>query len=263
MEIDFKKAPYTRWLESVDNKLWKPDDRDLIILFWYMSVWKTEFVYYTARKNIENWIKVCFLSLELPEYDMKLRIARKSAWVNKIEYQNQDFTQVQKQIIIDKFNELENMKDLTIVKPERNDMITIDKTMRRYYDDWYRMFIIDNLDKISWKENDNTRYQEISSAFQDFKNENNVCIILLHHAKKPMNKEQQYRPAWMWWLRWSQKILDNATQVIEIHRDLDPDISAEEKKIVSLYQYKDTFDWANWIAEMIFHKWDYLEIKAF
>jgi hypothetical protein len=163
MEIDFKLARYTRWLDEIDNRFWKPDDRELITFFGFMSSGKTEYLYFMARKNIVNWIKVCFLSLELPEYDMKLRIARKSAWVNKIQYQNWQYTQVQKQIIIDKFKELENMTDLRIIKPTRNDMWEIENLIRRNYDDWYRLFIIDNLDKISWKENDNTRYQEISS----------------------------------------------------------------------------------------------------
>jgi len=36
--------------------------------------------------------------------------------------------------------------------------------------------------------------------------------------------------------------MDNATQVIEIWRDLDPDIIQEEKDKVVLYQYKDTFE---------------------
>jgi len=44
-----------------------------------MSSGKTEFTYFVARKNIEQGVKVCYISLELPEYDMKLRIARKSA----------------------------------------------------------------------------------------------------------------------------------------------------------------------------------------
>jgi hypothetical protein len=32
-----------------------------------------------------------------------------------------------------------------------------------------------------------------------------------------------------------------------------------EKAKVILYQYKDTFDWANWLAEIYFDKWNYVE----
>lgn len=50
--------------------------------------------------------------------------------------------------------------------------------------------MIDNLDKI-WgneREDENSRYQRITTALQDFKNENDACIILLHHAKKADGK---------------------------------------------------------------------------
>ena len=259
MEISFTKSPYTRWLESVNRKFWKPDIRDLIVLFWFMSSGKTNFTYYVARKNIELWIKVCYVSLELPEYDMKLRIARQSAWVWKNDFQNGNYDDNQKAIMEIIFEWLNKQEELHIIKPENSEMWTIMKTCREYYDMWCRLFIIDNLDKINWDSNDNTRYQNISSQFQDFKNENNCAVILIHHAKKPSNKQFAYSPAWMSGLRWSQKILDNATQVIEIYRDLDPDITDEDKKVVTLYQYKDTFEWSNWYVEILFDKWWYVE----
>lgn len=260
MEIQYSKSPYTRWLDKLDKRFWKPDYRDLIILFGYMSSWKTEFTYFVARQNIVNWIKVCYISLELPEYDMKLRIARKSAGISKIDWQNQNFSEEQKLIMEAKFKELQWTEWLYITKPEICDLWHIEKTIREYYDKWCRMFVIDNLDKIVWNENDNTRYQEISSSLQDMKNDIWICIILIHHAKKPMRKEMQYSPAGMSWLRWSQKILDNATQVIEIWRDLDPETEVPKlKALVQVHQYKDTFEWANGWTEVYFKKWDYVE----
>ena len=259
MEINYSVSPYTRWLDSVNNALGKPDKRDLIVLFGYMSSWKTEFAYWMSRKNIDQWIKVCFISLELPEYDMKLRIARKTAWIKKIDFQNWSYSDYQKSLMDDTFQKLEILEDLIIIKPDTCDMWKIMRTMREQYDAGCRLFIVDNLDKISWDANDNVRYQKISSDLQDFKNENNCCVILIHHAKKPMNKQETYSPAWMSGMRWSQKILDNATQVIEIWRDLDPDIPDNEKNKVQLFQYKDTFEWANWVATIYFRKWWYHE----
>lgn len=259
MEINYTLSPYTRWLDKIDNSMWKPDKRDLIVLFGYMSSWKTEFTYWMARKNIDNEIKVCYISLELPEYDMKLRIARKVAWIKRIDFQNGRYSDHQKSIMEWMFRQLEEMEELRIVKPDQCDMTTIMRTMRLAYDEWCRLFVVDNLDKIIGDANDNTRYQKISSYLQDFKNENNCCVILIHHAKKPMDKAQTYTPAWMWGMRWSQKIMDNATQVIEIRRDLDPDIEESEKSKVTLFQYKNTFEGNNWFVELYFHKWEYHE----
>jgi hypothetical protein len=44
-----------------------------------MSAGKTEYAYFVARQNAELGNKTLYLSLELPEYDMKLRICRKKA----------------------------------------------------------------------------------------------------------------------------------------------------------------------------------------
>ena len=90
------------------------------------------------------------------------------------------------------------------------------------------------------------RQQEISSKLQYIKNELNICIILIHHARKPFNSIQQYLPAGMVGLRGTQKILDNSTQVFEVYRDLDPENNnVQDKARVTLYQYKDTFEGAN------------------
>jgi hypothetical protein len=44
-------------------------------------------------------------------------------------------------------------------------------------------------------------------------------------------------------MRGSQKIMDNATQVFEIYRELDPDNTDEtEKAKVEIIQMKDTFE---------------------
>jgi len=47
-------------------------------------------------------------------------------------------------------------------------------------------------------------------------------------------------------MRGSQKIMDNATQVFEIYRDLDPDETDPlTKATVEIAQMKDTFEGAN------------------
>lgn len=257
---DFVKTPFTWWIKKLNERFGKPDFKELIILFGYMSAGKTEFAYFVARQNIKLGNKVWFISLELDENNMKLRIARKKANVSKIQFQEKRYTDHQEELMQMTLNELEEYKWLFLTCPEEKDIWNLMKQLRELYDQWCRMFVIDNLDKIGWSSDENERYKTITNALQDFKNENSVCIILLHHAKKPL-KAGEYLPAGMSWLRWSQKILDNATQVMEIWRDLDPDLLENTRDEVCIYQYKDTFEWANWVASIYFHKWDYYENK--
>ena len=262
MDINFDMINnYSRWLDKIDTRFWLPSNRELIIIFGYMSSGKTEYAYFVLRKNAEKGNKVMFISLELPEYDMKLRIARKKAWVNKFDFQTKKYNQHQKQIMIDEFNKIDKQPNLLITSPEDKSLWEIMKQIRTAYDRWYRFFVIDNLDKIlsDGREDENTRYQRITSQLQDFKNENNVCIILIHHAKKPDSKWLVYKPAGMAGMRGSQKIMDNATQVFEIYRDLDPDCPLEDRNKVSITQLKDTFEWANWYENIYFNKWEYVE----
>ncbi len=54
--------------------------------------------------------------------------------------------------------------------------------------------------------------------------------------------------------------MDNATQVIEIYRDIDPDEEDRKTKArVELAQIKDTFEGANWVQEIYFYKWTYVD----
>lgn len=262
MDINFDiEHKYTWGLDILDKRFGMPSNRELIILFWYMSSGKTEFAYFALRKNAQKDNKVMFISLELPEYDMKLRIARKRAGVNKYDFQKKNYSEQQKQIMIEEFKKIDKQPNLLITSPDDKSLWGIMTQMRVAYDKWYRFFVIDNLDKIisESREDENTRYQRITSQLQDFKNENNCCIVLIHHAKKPDAKGLVYKPAGMAGMRWSQKIMDNATQVFEIYRDLDPDSPPEERNKVSITQLKDTFEWANGFENIYFHKWDYVD----
>ena len=252
------QTEFTRWIKSLDKRFWCPDKRELIILFWYMSSWKTEYAYHVARANKT---KTLFLSLELPEYDMKLRICRKRAGVSKYDFQKKNYTEQQKEIMDNKWRELENDDKIKISSPTDKWLPNLISEIMHAYDEWCRMFIIDDLDKIPAEDNEdeNKRYQRITSTLQDFKNNNDACIILLHHAKKP-NDKNVYRKAGMAWMRWSQKIMDNATQVFEISRDLDPDEQDHAIKAqVEITQLKDTFEWANWFEIIYFYKGDYYD----
>lgn len=252
---------FTRGLECLDKRFWKPSIRELIIMFGYSGIGKTEYSFFTARRNAEAWNKVQYYSLELPEYDMKQRICLARAWVSKFEFQTGRFTQEQKEIMDAVWDDLESITNLQIIWPEDKTVEKLVELIRDWYSKWYRMFYIDNLDKITTRygwDNENSRYQYVTSKLQDLKNELNICIVLIHHAKKVYNSTQVMARAWIEWLRGSQKIVDNSTQVFEVFRDLDPDMP-ELHKLTQIIQLKDTFGWPKWYQMLEFQRWEYIE----
>jgi RecA-family ATPase len=152
------------------------------------------------------------------------------------------------------------MQELKIISPMDKSLKTIIELMRSYYDEWYRMFIIDNLDKIrpNDREDENSRYQRVTTTLQDMKNESDMCIMLVHHAKKQWSMNS-YTRAWYTGMRWSQKIIDNSTQIFEVYRDLDPDSPPERRSEVEIIQMKDSFEWNNGYETIYFNRWTYQE----
>jgi replicative DNA helicase len=250
---------YTRWIDWMPNWLWKFNKRDLVVLAWYPSCWKTEFTYFIAKENAKIWIKTLYISLELKPEDMFIRIARKKAWVSKLDWQERKLTNEQFETIDLEYKKLQNIKDIQILSYEEAPKVErIIETMDKYREMWFWLFFIDNLWKIVWEQNEITRFWEITSKLQDYKNKHNICVWLLHHLSKP-NKQVQYKPWWASAIRWSQKIIDNASLVFELYRNLDPDEEdKDEKKITKLILLKDTMDWATWTVNLEFNKWDYL-----
>ena len=95
-----------------------------------MSSGKTEFAYFVARHNAKNDSKVLFISLELPEYDMKLRIARKKAGITKYDFQKNNYSTAQKEIMTTAFKEVDQARNLMINSPDDKSLGSILKIMR-------------------------------------------------------------------------------------------------------------------------------------
>lgn len=252
---------FTRWLDSLDKRFWKPSIRELIIMFGYSGIGKTEYTYFVARSNAEKWNLVYYLSLELPEYDMKQRICLSKAWVSKYMFQTNNFNDYQRDKMNETWSELENLTNMKILSPQNKWIRHIIEYIRKWHQEWCNMFVLDNLDKIwwDWWDNENSRYQLITSQLQDLKNELNICIILIHHARKQLNKQQAMMKAWLEWMRGNQKIIDNSTQVFEVFRELDQDDDDFKNNISEIIQLKDTFWWPKWYEKIQYHWWTYRE----
>ena len=254
IDMDFSKdCPYTRWMD-VPGKRWVFDRNDLVVLAWYPSVGKTEFTFYLATKNADRWVKVLYLTLELtPQYLLE-RLARKKAWVDKKCWQERSYTEQQREIMNNNFTYLKNYQNIKLVWYKKSPTIDdIETSIRNWKKEWYDLFFIDNLGKISWDQNEIARFTTISDRLQRLKNELWTCIFLLHHMKKPQSGAE-YRIWWLSWIRGCQKLSDDSTMVLELWRDLDPD-RVEDTTTLTLL--KDTMDGYTGKINLIFNKWDY------
>ena len=83
-----------------------------------------------------------------------------------------------------------------------------------------------------------------------------------HHASKPPKAKngdphgvlEETIILWPYGFRWSEKIHDNATRLVEIYRNRGADATW-------LIQYKHTPTDTRWLVELVFNKWEFEELK--
>ena len=113
---------------------------------------------------------------------------------------------------------------------------------------WVWMFFIDNLWKITaeWK-TEAEQIKKISSDLLGLCNDDEICIVLIHHYRKK-NNNMEWR--WLESIRGSQKLADDSTLVVEYMRD-------EWENSCRLKVMKDR-DWGDPnIYELAYDKWEY------
>lgn len=253
-DMDFERlCPYNRGMDLPPQR-WCFDRNDLVVLAWYPSCWKTEFTYFLAQKNADKGVKVLYITLELtPQYLLE-RLAMKKAGVNKKERQEKKYTEQQREIMNTNFLHFKNYPNIKLVGYKQAPTIEdIEISIRNWKKEWYDLFFIDNLGKIAGDTNEINRFTDITNKLQSLKNELWTCIFILHHMGKPW-KGAEYEEWGIAGIRWSQKIIDNATMVLELFRDLDPE---RDKEKTTLTLLKDTMSWHTGKIHLLFNKWDY------
>lgn len=252
-------TPYTRWVKSIDERFWKPNRWDLIVLLWYPGMWKTDFTFFVTEQNAKKWNKCAYLTLELSKKQLLQRKARKSCWVSYVKYQNANYEERQSKIMDENLKKYADMENMNIIWCK--EIPSIEELWWMIHEcknKWIDFVVIDNLWKIDNCAIDMEKQAKVTSYLQNLKNELDMSIILVHHLKKPY-KWDVYKPWWWSAFSGSQKIKDNCTVMIEIWRDLDP--YSSEPSLVKFIQYKQTWDGTVWEWPMKWEKWDYLDGK--
>lgn len=259
-EVDFEtKYAFTRGSDKVDNEVGRFHTGNLIMLVWRTAVWKTEYTFNMAKQNALKWNKVVYISMEMSPQQMIIRSARQVANINKIDWADKNISEIQKQQFHEYYSHIASIENLKITSFEDNDIITICNNIIELSKLWYRLFFLDNLwFIIDWNsDNELEVFAKVSRELKNITNKYPVSIILLHHLKKSFKKDEN-TPGSTSDIRWNQKLADDADRVIQIRRNMNPDIGDEkERRAVRFIQHKDREFWDVCSVEIYFKNWAY------
>ena len=244
IQIDLPSLEFTRGDKGIDDKIGKLHRGSYVILLWETWAWKTTFSTFMARHNKNS----VYYVLEDKKENIIKRYALKYAHISKEELNEWRISEDKIRMFNYAVREYNKMPVNMIDVWHSISIETLVASIKEQEAKWVWMFFIDNLWKITaeWKtEAEQTRY--ISSELLKLCNDDNVCIVLIHHYRKKQNNLE-----WRWLesIRGSQKLADDATTVVEYMRD-------EWENTCRIRVMKDR-DWgeAN-TYELYYDKWEY------
>mgnify|MGYP003292001809 CR=1 FL=1 len=258
--IDLKHiTPFTWWVPSLDKKFWKFDYHSFVIAMWESGSWKTEYTFFQARQNALQWYKTCYIWLEMNKSSMINRIAMKRAHVSKEQWDAKIFTDSQISLMKQVREELWNWENLDIVSLKSPTVEVICDYIRERYDEWYKLFYIDNLWFVVWDdwETELDITKKSSRELKALTNELDVAIVLLHHYNKWWSVDRN-RPRELSAIRSSWKIENDADMIFQVWRDLTEEDQYYKRKVDILLQ-KDRVRWDPSSVSIKFSAWDYEE----
>jgi replicative DNA helicase len=223
--------PFTWGTPKLDKTLWALKRYEYCLLAGLYNSGKTAYVFDLARKNAQLGHKVMYFILEMSKKELHERIALEKAGVCVEDDRFERMSDEQMKIYTESLNYLNSIKNLEIVEIPRmvkGDIFIIMEAIKRRNPD---LVIIDNLGKIAKSSANISDYEsetEISDQILKFTNEERIPIILVHHlnAKKTFHGSKK---ADMMQLRGSGKLADDADLALFVERDIEEDISDEQK----------------------------------
>lgn len=257
---DFSTNRTSRWLDYIDDNLWKFDPGgELVVLYWLPWSWKTEICFFIAR---HSQTRTAYFCLEIPEETIIKRRALRACWYTRQQVDNWQLSLLEQERLQLATNNFKNSLNGKVDMISINQQPTVEELMdyMQKYAGQGNIIIIDNLWKIKWDTNEIIRFEDISAKLQTFAYKTKSIVILQHHASKPPKSKntdpnsvlEEVIILWPFWFRWSEKIHDNATRLVEIYRDRRGDATW-------LLQYKHTPTDTRWWVSLVFDRWEFIE----
>lgn len=166
-----------------------------------------------ARKNPTS----CYYVLEDTVENIARRYATRYSWITLEEYNKGEWSEEKQEKYERAYKSMLNGKSKMIDIGWKIEIETLLEHMKQMKEKWYDLFFIDNLGFVIWEwENEERITAGISAKLVSFCLHENVCVVLLHHFKKKQNQMTERDIGQM---RWSWKLGDDATFVVEYRRE--------------------------------------------
>ena len=260
---EYKKPVFTWWFETTDSTFWMFDTKKFITIVWESGAWKTEYAVFMGNKNASIGNKTIMISLEMGTIEIYERMAYKRLWISKTKINNW-LSEFEQNKVTQSINELKRwpieIKWLNVIA----NMDNIEKLLNKLKNEWYKLVIIDSMDKIIGKDkqSDAERLAEISNKMKTLAINLDISIAMIHHFTKWNDKDRSSQ-RWIASMRWSGKIENDSDYVLQVYRNKiqDKELTLEEdKQKVVLTLMKDRTYWDNYIYHNIyFRNWKYYD----
>jgi len=249
---------YTWGDAMLDEQLPLLENNTYCVLFGQQGSGKTTYALYQARRNAETKNKVIFLSLEMPKEKLVRQYAFKRQGISKEDYKAGNY---EEDIFAKYAKELNNIEFVGIDENKKKSEYTVKDLEEIIKERQPNVIYIDNLNKLkSSKKDDLQRDADVSEQLLFLTRQYKVCVVLIHHANKPLNDKKNKILRGLSGLRGSNKINDDADIVCEVGR---PNANLIEqgynKNLTSLAVYKDR-DWdTRCMINLIFNKGNFYD----
>lgn len=212
-KIELSTPDFTWGDDWLDDAIGKLSRWQLVILSGETWAGKTTFATFMARKNPNSY----YFVLEDTMSNIARRYALKRAGITKKELNNRTWSEEKKaryDVAYDRFLK----KDINYLDIwEKVWIREIIDAMKELKEKWYGMFFIDNLGFIMGEgKTEMEQTADVSSKLVSFCLKEDVCVVLLHHFKKPTDWSSRRDISS---LRWSGKLGDDAFFVANYRRE--------------------------------------------
>lgn len=220
---DTWRIKFSTWNKIIDKDTWCFWSNELILLhgksWWGKTTITTSIANMNWKSKEDGWYgnKVAFFSLEMNTEALKQQQAWVRAWIDRLSYQDENYTQEQRDEYSRHYESFDNY--FTIFDENSlwvSSWITLEYLLlnieKLHKEDLYNLFIIDSLKLIWWQQMKSNDWEsKVITELRTIKNKYPICIVLIHHNQK-----------WWWTFSWSQDLENFCDMRIEVKKCTDP-----------------------------------------